>query len=155
MVSDLDDMTGMLRPEARQVSARDGAEGAGRIVIALAHTRLRDALARALEAQGTITVVGRESDLEGAIRATRASRPAGLVLGTGLLRGDAVGDLNAVVTALPGVRVVVVGHETSAAYGFVMRAAGAADYIALDRGAEALAQALLDPSPEAATHTAV
>jgi DNA-binding NarL/FixJ family response regulator len=155
MVSDRDDVSGTLRPEARRVPARIGAESPARIVIALAHTRLRDALARALQAPGTVTIVGRESSLEGAIRATRASRPDSLVLGTGLLRGDAVGDLNVVVTALPGVRVIVVGHETSEAYGFVMRAAGAADYIALDRGAEVLAQALLDPLPEAATRTAV
>jgi DNA-binding NarL/FixJ family response regulator len=118
------------------------------LVVALPHMRLRDAIANALEEPGAINVVGRASDLAGAIRVTRDSAADTVVLGTGLLRGDAVGDLHAIVTALPDVHVIVVGTETSLAYGAVMRAAGATEYVALEHGAQALADAVRRAIPK-------
>ena len=109
-----------------------------RLVIALPHARLRAALARALDLPGVICIVGQASDLASAVDATRRTRADGLVLGAGILHGDVVGNLRSVVAALPGVHIVVVGSETGAAYATAMRTAGAADYIALEQGTDAL-----------------
>jgi DNA-binding NarL/FixJ family response regulator len=115
---------------------------AARIVVALRHERLRQAVAKALEAPGAISVVGRAEDIATAIELSRAAHPDALVLGSSLLRGDVMRDLRATVSALPGVSVVVVGTDGTAAFGTAMRAAGAAEYVALDLGAEALALAV-------------
>ena len=115
---------------------------AARIVVALRHDRLREAVARALEAPGAISVVGRADDLAGAVDLSRQAHPDVLVLGASLLRSDAMRDLRVTVGALPGVSVVVVGTDGAAAFGTAMRAAGAAEYVALDLGAEALALAV-------------
>ena len=109
-----------------------------RLVVALPHARLRDALVRALDLPGVICVVGQASDVASAVDVTRRARAEGLVLGAGLLREDVVGNLRGVVAALAGVHIVVVGSETGTAYATAMRTAGAADYIALEQGTDAL-----------------
>ena len=112
-----------------------------RLVVAVPHARLRDALARALDLPGAICVVGQAHDLAGAVDVTRRAGADGIVLGAGILREDVVGNLRDVVAALPGVHIVVVGSETGAAYANAMKTAGAADYIALEQGTDALARA--------------
>jgi DNA-binding NarL/FixJ family response regulator len=130
--------------------APDGTHPAtDRVVVALPHARLRAALARALGLAGTLSVVGQASDLIGAIEVARALRADSLVLGAGVLRGDVLTDLRHAVAALPGVRIVVIGSETSAAYAAAMKAAGAADYVSLEQGTEPLVRAARRTIPEA------
>lgn len=130
------------RRSAAPVAGSPSAPAVGaRVVIALPHARLRAALARALDLPGEISVVGQASDLAGAVDVTRALLADGLVLGAGVLHGDVVGDLRHVVAALPGVHIVVLGSETSAAYAAAMKAAGAADYVSLEQGTEPLVSA--------------
>ena len=68
-----------------------------RVVVAVPHARLRDALATALESTGTIAVVARAGDVGAAIRLTRSARPCALLLGISMLDGDVVRELQAVV----------------------------------------------------------
>ncbi len=119
-----------------------------RLVIALSHTRLRDAISAALSSSGAMSVVGRADDLAHAIELTRTARPDGLVLGAGLLEGDIVHDLQELVSEIPDARIVVVGTETSTAYGTAIKAAGAADYVALDSGAESVVSAVRRAIPK-------
>lgn len=125
-----------------------------RLVVALSHARLSDALAAALTSSGVVSVIGRAGDLAQATRLAREARPDGVVVGAGLLRGDIVRDLRGLVTAIPEVRIVVVGTETSAAYGAAIKAAGAADYIPLDSGTDSVVsavwRAIPNPSPDQA-----
>jgi DNA-binding NarL/FixJ family response regulator len=115
---------------------------AARIVVALRHERLREAVAKALEAPGAISIVGHADDIATAIDVSRGAHPDALVLGSALLRPDVVRHLRDTVTALPDVPVVVVGTDASAAFATAMRSAGAAEYVGLDLGAEALALAV-------------
>jgi DNA-binding NarL/FixJ family response regulator len=118
-----------------------------RLVIAVSHARLRDAIAAALTSSDCVSVVGRVGDLAHAVQVTRKARPDGLVVGAGLLQGDCVGDLQGLVMANPGVRVFVIGTETSAAFGAAIKAAGAADYIALDSGTDSVVSAVRRAMP--------
>jgi DNA-binding NarL/FixJ family response regulator len=119
-----------------------------RLVIALSHARLCDAISAALSSSGAVTVVGRAGDLAHAIELTRRAQPDGLVLGAALLKGDIVHDLRELVTEIPDARIVVVGTETSAAYGMAIKAAGAADYVALDSGTESVVSAVRRAIPK-------
>ena len=107
-----------------------------RVVVAVPHARLRDALATALESTGTIAVVARAGDVGAAIRLTRSARPCALLLGTSMLDGDVVPELQAVVRALDGVPVVVTGHDRTPAYEAAIIAAGAAAYAPLHGDAD-------------------
>jgi DNA-binding NarL/FixJ family response regulator len=114
-----------------------------RLVVALPHTRLQDAISAALGSSGEASVVGRAGTLAETIRIIRESQPDGVVVGSGLLQGDVVQELRRLVAAIPGVRVVVLGTETSAAYRAAMKLAGAADYVALDGGFDGVLSAVL------------
>ena len=120
-----------------------------RLVVALSHARLRDALAAALISSGVVSVVGRAGDLPHAIQLTRDERPDGVVVGAGLLQGDIARDVRGLVTTIPEVRVVVVGTETSAAYAAAIKAAGAAGYVALDGGTDSVVSAVRRAIPYA------
>ena len=119
-----------------------------RLVIALPHARLRNAIAAALASSGAVSVVGEAGSLTDAVRRTRESKPDGLVLGSGLLRGDVAGDLRRLIAELPSVEIVVVGTETSAGYAAAIKAAGAADYVAFDTGTEGVVSAVTRAIPE-------
>jgi DNA-binding NarL/FixJ family response regulator len=118
-----------------------------RLVLAMSHARLREAISAALTLSNSVSVVGRAGDLAGAIQVTREARPDGLVVGTGLLQGDCVRDLRGLVKAIPGVRIFVIGSETSAAFGAAMKAAGAADYVAFDSGTDSVVSAVRRAMP--------
>ena len=118
-----------------------------RLVIAMSHARLRDAIAAALTSSDSVSVVGRVGDLAHAIQMTREARPDGLMVSSGLLQGDCVRDLQGLATAIPGVRIFVIGTETSAAYGAAMKAAGASDYVTLDNGTESVVSAVRRAMP--------
>ncbi len=120
-----------------------------RLVVALSHARLRDALAAALISSGVVCVVGRAGDLAHAIQLTRDERPDGVVVGAGLLQGDIARDVRGLVTTIPEVWIVVVGTETSAAYAAAIKAAGAADYVALDGGTDSVVSAVRRAIPHA------
>lgn len=118
-----------------------------RLVIAMSHTRLRAAIAAALTSTDSVSVVGEAGDLADAIQVTREVRPDGVVVGAGLLQGDIAHGLRGLVAAIPDVRIVVIGTETSAAYAAVMKAAGAADYVALDSGTDSVVRAVRQSLP--------
>ena len=54
------------------------------------------------------------------------------------------------MAAIPDVRIVVIGTETSAAYAAAMKAAGAADYVALDSGTDSVVRAVRQSIPSEA-----
>ena len=124
-------------------------EPLARVVVALPHVNLRNAISAALGASDGVSVVGRTGDLEDMIRIARESRPDGVVLGSGLLRGDIAGQLRRLIAAVPGVRFIVVGTETSAAYASVVKSAGAADYVAFDAGTDGVVSAVMRSIPNA------
>jgi DNA-binding NarL/FixJ family response regulator len=119
-----------------------------RVVLALSHARLRDAIAAALSASAFVSVVGCAGDLAGAIELTRVARADGVLVGAGLLQGDIARDLRGLVAALGDVRIVVIGSETSAAYGAAMAAAGAADYVTFDGGPDSVVSAVRRAIPD-------
>jgi DNA-binding NarL/FixJ family response regulator len=102
-----------------------------RVVVALAHARLCGAIEVVLRSTGEVTVVARAHDTETAIRCTRAARPDVLLLGSSLLAGDVLQNVQAVVVVLGGVPLVIAGHEDRAAYVAAVMAAGAAAYVPL------------------------
>jgi DNA-binding NarL/FixJ family response regulator len=118
-----------------------------RLVIAMAHTRLGDTIVRALTSSDSVAVVGRAGDLDDAVRVTRETRPDGVVVGALLLPGDVVNGLRRLAAAIPGVRIVVIGTETSPAYAAAIKGAGAADYVALDGGPDSVVQAVRQAIP--------
>jgi DNA-binding NarL/FixJ family response regulator len=95
-------------------------------------------VAAQIDSSACLSVVGTFDDLDGAVRAARADHADGVVVGTGLLRGDLVASLRRLVAALPGTRIVVVGTESSTAYARALEAAGAAAYVSLQWGADVL-----------------
>ena len=70
------------------------------------------------------------------------------MLGSGLLRGDVAGDVRRLIATIPSVEIVVVGTETSASYAAAIKAAGAADYVAIDAGTEGVVSAVTRAIPE-------
>ena len=109
-----------------------------RILVALPHARLRDAVVAELGCSACVSVVGEFDDLDHAVRAARGNHADGVVVGTGLLRGDLVASLRRLVASLPGTRIVVLGTESSTTYARALEAAGAAAYVSLQWGADVL-----------------
>jgi DNA-binding NarL/FixJ family response regulator len=115
-------------------------------VIALSHARLREAIAAALGSSGVVSVVGTAGNLDEAIQTTHEVQPDGVLVGAGLLQGDAASDLRRLSAAIPDVRIVVVGTDPNASYGAALKRAGAADYVALG-GIDAVISAVTSAIP--------
>ena len=113
-----------------------------RVVVALPHLRLRNAIASALESTGGITVVAETGDVVSAVESTLAMRPGVVLLGISLVVGDVVEGVQVITRALEGVPVVLAGHEDGVAYEEAVMVAGAAAYVPLQRGACAFARVL-------------
>ena len=109
-----------------------------RVLVALRHPRLRHAVATALDSSANVTIVGAVGELDCAVREARETHADGVVIGTGLLRGDLVASLKKLVASLPDTRIIVVGTESSPAYARTLEAAGAAAYVSLQWGADVL-----------------
>jgi DNA-binding NarL/FixJ family response regulator len=110
-----------------------------RVLVALRHPRLRAAVAAELDVAAHVSVIGAHGDLDCAVRAARSHRADGLVIGVALLRDDLVASLRGLVASLPSTRVVVVGTDASDHYARALEAAGAAAYVSLVWGGDALA----------------
>ena len=113
-----------------------------RVVIALPHTRLREAVSTALHSTPAISVVAQTGDVGRAIESARATRPDVVLLGTSLLTGDVAEAVVEIARALEGVPLVMAGHEDSVAYVTAIMTAGAAAYVPLQGDADAWAQVL-------------
>ncbi len=113
-----------------------------RVVIALPHTRLREAVSTALHSTPAILVVAQTVDVGRAIESARTTRPDVVLLGTSLLAGDVAEGVVEIARALDGVPLVMAGHEDSVAYVTAVMAAGAAAYVPLQGDADTLAQVL-------------
>lgn len=113
-----------------------------RLVVAFPHARLRGAVTAAICAAGHATVVAACRELDEVLATARSLRAEAVVLGTGLFGDDIVGHLRRFVAAADDVPILVVGGETSVAYGAALRRAGAAEYVALEHGSEPLLRAI-------------
>ena len=101
-----------------------------------------------MASSGIVSIVGQADDLTDTVHLTCGFRPDGLVLGSGLLRGDVGGALRRLIAAIPKVEIIVVGTETSASYAAAIKAAGAADYVSVDTGTEGVVSAVARAMPE-------
>jgi len=120
----------------------DTSQALVRVIVAMPHVRLCNAIAAALESTGVIVVVGEAGDIVGAVESTQAMRPGVVLLGISLVIGDVVEGVRVIVRALDGVPVVLAGHEDGAAYDAAVTAAGAAAYVPLQVDAYAFARVL-------------
>ena len=110
-----------------------------RVLVGLQNPHLRHAIAMELASTAGVSVVATVGDLDSAIRKARETEAHGVVIGAGLLRGDLLTSLRSLIASLPGLRVVIVGTETSSAYRNALEASGVAVYISLQWGADDLA----------------
>ncbi len=122
--------------------ATDTASVPVRVVIAMPHARLRDALSTALESTGAIAVVGQGADMSGAVEHTLAARPDVVLLSMSLVVGDVADRVQEITRGFDGVPVVLTGHEDNAAYVVAVIAAGAAAYVPLHGNTDELARML-------------
>jgi DNA-binding NarL/FixJ family response regulator len=110
-----------------------------RVVVAVPHARLRDAVVAQLGSSAGLSIIATVSDLDSMVHTARADRADGVIVGTGLLRGDLGTSVRALTARLPGTRAVFIGTESSTQYAEALEAAGAAAYVCLLSSADVLA----------------
>ena len=123
-----------------------------RVVVAIPHARLRAAIVATLESTGVISVIAQAGDIRGAVDSVRAARPAAILLGTSLVVGDVVENVQEIARALDGVPMVLAGHEDNAGYVSAVMRAGAAAYVPLQGDVHALAGILQCAAAADAAH---
>ena len=124
-----------------------------RVIVAMPHVRLCNAIATARESTGVITVVAETGDIVSAVEFTLATRPGAVLLGISLVVGDVVEGVQVIARALEGVPVVLAGHEDGAAYEAAVMAAGAAAYLPC-RATHTHSHECSSAQPQQARHTA-
>ncbi len=106
------------------------------------HDIVRNGLARLLQMQPDLEVVGQAADGEQAVDLAAQVQPEVIVMDVSMPRMDGVEATRRIVSAMPQVRVIGLsmhGHEDVAA---AMKAAGAAAYLPKTSTPDALLQAI-------------
>ena len=152
MVGEWEQTPHAVAPRARRSAVDDRSYALVRVIVAMPHARLCNAIATALESTGVVTVVAETGDIVSAIEFALATRPGAVLLGISLIVGDVVEGVQVIARALDGVPVVLAGHEDGAAYEAAVMAAGAAAYVPLQGDAYAFARVLQRAAAASATH---
>jgi two-component system response regulator NreC len=113
-----------------------------KVVLADDHAVVRAGLRSLLEVQPNMRVVAEASDVDSAIRVTRAHRPRILVLDLNMPGGDTLEAIPAILESSPETRIVVLTMQDEPAIARASIQAGASGYVVKDAAGEELIQAV-------------
>ena len=120
----------------------DDATQAVKVVLADDHGVVRAGLRSLLEAQPNMRVVAEASDVDSALRLTRAHRPRILVLDLNMPGGDTLEAIPTILESSPDTRIVVLTMQDEPAIAQASIQAGASGYVVKDAAGEELIQAV-------------
>jgi two-component system response regulator NreC len=120
----------------------DDATQAVKVVLADDHGVVRAGLRSLLEAQPNMRVVAEASDVDSALRLTRAHRPRILVLDLNMPGGDTLEAIPAILESSPDTRIVVLTMQDEPAIAQASIQAGASGYVVKDAAGDELIQAV-------------